>query len=258
MTAPFLISAVSVLLYMTGWFIAAQVRGRNDIADVAWGLGFILVAAVSLVAGDVYSPRSLVVSGLVLIWGLRLALHIHYRNRGRGEDPRYRKWREEWGQWFVLRSFLQVFMLQGLLLLLVAVPIIHVNTAAARPLGGLELIGLAVWLYGFCFEAVGDWQLLKFIRNPANKGKLMTSGLWRYTRHPNYFGEVTLWWGLWLMTLALPGGWLTIVGPLTITTLILKVSGIPMLERPYEGRADFQEYKRRTSAFFPLPPRGGI
>ena len=257
MTAAFLITGGSLLLYMTGWFIAAQIRGRNDIADVAWGLGFILVAAVSLVAGDVYSPRSLVVSSLVLIWGLRLALHIHYRNRGRGEDPRYRKWREEWGQWFVLRSFLQVFMLQGILLLLVAVPIVHVNTAAALPLGWLELLGLAVWLYGFCFETVGDWQLLQFIRNPRNKGKLMTSGLWRYTRHPNYFGEVTLWWGLWLMTLALPGGWLTIIGPLTITTLILKVSGIPMLERPYEERADFQEYQRRTSAFFPLPPKRG-
>lgn len=257
MTATFLITGGTVLLYMSGWFIAAQIRGRNDIADVAWGLGFILVAAVSLVAGDVYSPRSLVVSSLVLIWGLRLALHIHYRNRGRGEDPRYRKWREEWGKWFVLRSFLQVFMLQGLLLLLVAVPIVCVNTAVAGSLGWLDLLGLAIWLYGFCFEAVGDWQLLKFIRDPANKGKLMTSGLWRYTRHPNYFGEVTLWWGLWMMTLALPGGWLTVVGPLTITILILKVSGIPMLERPYEERADFQEYKRRTSAFFPLPPKGG-
>jgi len=257
MTRTFLICGGGILLYMTGWFIAAQIRGRNDIADVAWGLGFTLVAVVSLVAGDVYSPRGLLVSGLVLAWGLRLALHIHNRNRGRGEDPRYRQWREEWGKWFVLRSFLQVFMLQGALLLLVAVPIVFVNTAPAGPLGWLDLLGLAVWLYGFGFEAVGDWQLLKFIRNPGNKGKLMTSGLWRYTRHPNYFGEVTLWWGIWLMTLCLPGGWLTIVGPLTITILILKVSGIPMLEKPYEDRADFQEYKRRTSAFFPLPPTGG-
>jgi steroid 5-alpha reductase family enzyme len=242
---------------MTGWFIAARIRGRNDIADVAWGLGFILVAVVSMIAGHVFSLRALLVSTLVLIWGLRLALHIHSRNRGKGEDPRYRKWREEWGKWFVLRSFLQVFMLQGILLLLVAVPIIFTNTAPATPLGWLDFLGLAVWLYGFCFEAVGDRQLLKFIRNPANKGTLMTSGLWRYSRHPNYFGEVTLWWGIWLMTLALPGGWLTIIGPLTITFLILKVSGIPMLEKPYEDRADFQEYKLRTSAFFPLPPKGG-
>ncbi|MFZ4859421.1 MAG: DUF1295 domain-containing protein [Desulfuromonadaceae bacterium] len=254
----FLITAASVIVYMTGWFIAAQIRGRNDIADVAWGLGFVLTAAVSLVAGNLYSPRALLVSALVLIWGLRLALHIHTRNRGRGEDPRYRKWREEWGTWFVLRSFLQVFMLQGILLLLVAVPVVFVNQAPPTPFGWLDLLGFAVWLYGFGFEAVGDRQLLKFIRDPTNKGKLMTSGLWRYTRHPNYFGEVTLWWGIWLMTLTLPGGWLTIIGPLTITILILKVSGIPMLEKPYEKRADFQEYKRHTSAFIPLPPKGGI
>jgi steroid 5-alpha reductase family enzyme len=253
----FLITSASVIVFMTGWFIAAQIRGRNDIADVAWGLGFVLAAAVSLVAGNLYSPRALLVSTLVLFWGLRLALHIHSRNRGKGEDPRYRKWREEWGRWFALRSFLQVFMLQGVLLLLVAVPIVFANTADARPLGWLDLLGLLIWLYGFIFEAVGDWQLLKFIRNPANKGKLMTSGLWRYTRHPNYFGEVTLWWGIWLMTLSLTGGWMTIIGPLTITFLILKVSGIPMLEKPYEERADFQEYQRHTSAFVPLPPKGG-
>jgi steroid 5-alpha reductase family enzyme len=258
MTVVFMITAASILVYMTGWFIAAQVRGRNDIADVAWGLGFILVAGVSLVAAGVYPLRGLLVSGLVLIWGGRLALHIHSRNRGRGEDSRYRKWREEWGKWFVLHSFLQVFMLQGILLLLVATPVVFVNQAPAAPLGWLDLLGLAIWLTGFCFEAIGDWQLQTFIRNPANKGNLMTSGLWRYTRHPNYFGEVTLWWGIWLMTLSLPGGWMTVVGPMTITVLILKVSGIPMLEKPYEDRADFQEYKRRTSAFFPLPLRGGI
>jgi steroid 5-alpha reductase family enzyme len=256
MIRTFLICGGAVLLYMTGWFIAARIRGRNDIADVAWGLGFILVAIISLVSSGAFSARGLLVSWLVLIWGVRLALHIHSRNRGRGEDPRYRKWREEWGTWFVLRSFLQVFMLQGVLLLLVAVPIVFVNTAASKPLGWLDLLGLAIWLYGFCFEAVGDWQLLKFIRDPGNKGRLMTSGLWRYTRHPNYFGEVTLWWGIWLMTLALPGSWLTIIGPLTITFLILKISGIPMLEKPYEDRADFQEYKHRTSPFFPLPPKG--
>jgi steroid 5-alpha reductase family enzyme len=258
MMRVFLTCGCAVLLYMTGWFIVAQVRGRNDIADVAWGLGFILVALVSLVTSGVYSARGVLVSGLALIWGLRLALHIHSRNRGRGEDPRYLKWREEWGKWFVLRSFLQVFMLQGFLLLLVAVPIVFANKAPAGPLGWLDLLGLLVWLYGFGFEAIGDRQLLKFIRDPDNKGKLMTSGLWRYTRHPNYFGEVTLWWGVWLMTLSLSGGWLTVVGPLTITILILKVSGIPMLEKPYEERADFQEYKRRTSAFLPLPPREGI
>lgn len=246
-----------MLVYMTCWFVAAQIRGRNDIADVAWGPGFILAAAVSLLAGGHCSPRALVVSLLVLVWGVRLALHIHTRNRGKGEDPRYRQWREEWGRWFVLRSFLQVFMLQGVLLVLVAVPVIVVNAAPPTPFIWLDGVGGLVWLIGFSFEAVGDRQLLRFIRNPANRGKLMTAGLWRYTRHPNYFGEVTLWWGIWLMALSVPGGYWTIIGPLTIAVLILKVSGIPMLERRYEGRPDFEAYKRNTSAFFPLPPRSG-
>ncbi|AAR35699.1 DUF1295 domain-containing protein [Geobacter sulfurreducens] len=256
MTAILLTTAGFVLASMTGWFVASRLKGRNDIADVAWGLGFILAAAVSLVAGGHYAPRGLLVSLLVLVWGVRLALHIHTRNRGKGEDPRYRQWREEWGRWFVLRSFLQVFMLQGVLLVLVAVPVIFVNGAPPTPLGWLDSLGFFIWLTGFLFEAVGDRQLLHFIRNPENKGQLMTGGLWRYTRHPNYFGEVTLWWGIWLIALAVPGGWWTVIGPLAITVLILKVSGIPMLEKHYEGRPDFEEYKRRTSAFFPLPPRG--
>ena len=255
MTRVFLITLAAVLLSMTGWFIASLLRGRNDIADTAWGLGFILAAAVSLFAGKTFAGRALLVSSLVLIWGIRLALHIHSRNRGKGEDPRYRKWREEWGRWFVPRSFLQVFMLQGVLLLMVATPVVFINAAPARPLTGIDGIAMAVWCTGFLFETIGDLQLRRFLANPANRGRLMTSGLWHYSRHPNYFGEVTLWWGIWLLALPLPGGWLTVIGPLTITFLILKVSGIPMLEEPYEGRPDFEEYKSRTSAFFPLPPR---
>jgi len=255
LTRIFLLAAGAVLLYMTVWFVAALLRKRNDIADVAWGLGFVLTGLVSLAAAGEYAPRGLLATGLVAIWGVRLALHIFLRNRGKGEDPRYRKWREEWGRWFLPRSFLQVFMLQGALLVLVATPLIFVNAAPASPLSWIDGLGALVWLAGFFFETVGDLQLSRFLRDPANRGKLMTGGLWRYTRHPNYFGEVTLWWGIWLLAAAVPNGWATVIGPLAITFLILKVSGIPMLEERYEGRADFQEYKRRTSAFFPLPPR---
>lgn len=250
-----IVSAIAVLTYMVGWFIASLFLGRNDIADVAWGPGFIVAAAASLAAGGVYSPRALLLCCLVVIWGARLALHIHVRDRGRGEDPRYRTWREQWGRWFLPRSFLQVFMLQGAFLALVAAPVIFVNASPASPLGALDALGTLVWLVGFIFEAAGDLQLLRFRRDPANRGRLMTEGLWRYTRHPNYFGEVTLWWGVWLVALSVPGGWATVIGPLTITGLILKVSGIPLLERRYDGRPDFEAYRRRTSAFFPLPPR---
>jgi steroid 5-alpha reductase family enzyme len=251
----YLICLAVIWIYEACWFLFAWAKGRNDFADVAWGLGFVGVAGVSLVAGNSYSFRGVQVSGLVLLWGLRLALHIHARNSGRGEDPRYRQWRETWGRWFLLRSFLQIYLLQGTLLVVVATPIIFANASADTPLGAVDFLGLAVWLTGFLFEAVGDWQLLTFMRNPVNKGKIMTSGLWRFSRHPNYFGEVTLWWGVWLIVCSLPNGWMTLIGPLTITVLILKVSGIPMLERRYAGRADFEAYKRRTSVFLPLPPR---
>jgi len=254
MTRTLLMTCGVVLAYMTVWFVIALMKGRNDIVDVAWGPGFILAAFVSLLVGGAYSGRGLLISLLVLLWGTRLALHIHARNRGKEEDHRYRKWREEWGDSFFVRSFLEIFMLQGVLLVVVAIPVIFVNASPSVPFSKLNWVGVAVWLTGFYFEAMGDWQLLRFIREPVNRGKLMTAGLWRYTRHPNYFGEVTLWWGIWLMTLGVPGAWLTIIGPLTITLLILKVSGVPMLERHYEGRADYEEYRRRTSAFFPRPP----
>ena len=253
----FILCTAAVLAYMSCWFLAARIMERNDLADVAWGPGFIVAAGVSLAAGGQYSPRGLLLCGLVLAWGTRLALHIHSRNRGKGEDPRYKKWREEWGRWFVLRTFLQVFMLQGALLIVVAFPVIFVIARPAYPLGPLDALGTLIWLAGFIFETIGDRQLLLFLRDPANKGRLMTGGLWRYTRHPNYFGEVALWWGVWLIAVSVPGGWLTVIGPLTITALILKVSGIPMLERRYYGRPDFEDYRRRTSAFFPLIPHNG-
>jgi steroid 5-alpha reductase family enzyme len=256
MMTVFLTTGGVVLCYMTLCFFLSLVKKRNDIADVAWGIGFIVAAVVSLVAANNYAPRAQLVTLLVMAWGSRLAVHIHVRNRGKGEDPRYRKWREEWGGNFYLRSFLQVFLLQGFLLLTIATPVIAVNVSGATTLNWFDGVGALVWLTGFLFEAVGDWQLLRFIRNPANRGSLMTSGLWRYSRHPNYFGEVTLWWGIWLFALSTPYGWLSVIGPITITMLILKVSGIPMLEKKYENRPDFQEYKKRTSPFFPLPPRG--
>lgn len=242
-------------VYMTIWFLIALRLRRNDVADVAWGGGFVVAAFTALVVAGTVTPRAAVTTFLVLVWGLRLAIHIGFRSRGKGEDPRYRAWRESWGRYFMVRSFLQVFMLQGLLLLLISLPVIRINAAPASPLTFLDGLGIAVWLIGFFFEATGDWQLKQFVQNPANKGKTMMTGLWRYSRHPNYFGEVTQWWGIYLIALSTPKGWLTIIGPITITILILFVSGIPMLEKKYQGRPEFEAYKRRTSAFFPLPPK---
>ena len=255
MHSAFHTAVASVLMYMLLWFIVSLVLRRNDVADVAWGGGFIVAAVAALASSGVTTSRALLVIALVIIWGLRLLLHIGFRNRGKGEDARYRKWREEWGKNATLRSFFQIYILQGVLLLVISLPDIRSITATDSPLGLVDLLGAIVWLTGFLFEAISDWQLLQFKKDRANKGKVISTGLWRYSCHPNYFGEVTLWWGIFLIALTVPGGWITIAGPVTITLLIIGVSGIPMLEKKYEGNAEFDEYKRRTSAFFPLPPK---
>jgi steroid 5-alpha reductase family enzyme len=248
-------AAATVLIYMLLWFVVSLIIKRNDVADVAWGGGFIVAALAALVSRGVVTDRAALMVTLVSLWGVRLALHIGLRNLGKGEDARYRKWREEWGRHATLRSFFQIYILQGVLLLVISLPVIRAITAPDSAFGLMDLLGTSVWLTGFLFEAISDWQLLQFKKDRANKGKVIATGLWRFSRHPNYFGEVTLWWGIFLIALTAPGGWMTIIGPITITGLILGVSGIPMLEKKYEGNAEFDAYKRRTSAFFPLPPK---
>lgn len=238
---------------MSLWFVVSVLKKRNDVADVAWGLGFVLMTWMSYFLSGNLGVRGLLVGVLVSIWGLRLAWHIHTRNKDKAEDYRYLAWRKAWGKWFYLRSYVQVYLLQGALLFLIVSPIILINTSPEPALGVLDGLGVALWLFGFYFEAVGDAQLARFIKDPANKGKLMQSGLWAYTRHPNYFGEVVLWWGVWLIALSVPTGWLGIIGPITISFLILKVSGIPMLEKKLEENPDFADYKRRVSKFIPIP-----
>ncbi len=248
-------AALVVLVYMTTWFFIALIRRRNDLADVAWGPGFIFVSLATQFRNSQTHSRAHLVTALVLLWALRLSLHIYLRNRGKAEDFRYRQWRQEWGRWFVPRTYLHVFLLQGVLMLLIAAPIIVVQSSVGPHLNWLDLLGVIVWSAGFYFEAVGDYQLRQFVKDSSNRGKIMKSGLWRFTRHPNYFGEVVLWWGILLIALSAPNGWIALIGPVTITFLLLQVSGIPMLEKKYEWNPEFEEYKKRTSAFFPLRPK---
>lgn len=247
------ILALTLLGYMTLWFFVSIIKKRNDVADIAWGLGFVLIAWLSYFLSD-YSFKALLVNGLVTIWGMRLSLHIYNRNRNKPEDPRYMEWRKQWKN-FYIRSYLQVFLLQGIFLFMISLPVIFTNFSISSGFGILEIVGLIVWVIGFYFEVVGDKQLKDFISDPANKGKLMVEGLWRYSRHPNYFGEVTQWWGIFIIASSIPGSSYTVLGPITITILILYVSGIPLLEKKYSGRPDFEEYRKRTSLFFPLPPK---
>lgn len=250
----FLTLAGILFAYMNVWFFVSLIKRRNDVADVAWGLGFVLLAWISFFLGNGRTVAGALACVLVTIWGIRLAAHIYFRNRGKTEDYRYMEWRKAWGKWFYIRSYFQVYILQGLFLYCIALPLFILNRNEAG-VGLLFVAGIVIWTVGFFFEVVGDRQLAQFIHDPANKGKLMTSGLWAYSRHPNYFGEVTQWWGIWLMALSAPGGWIGIIGPFTISFLILKVSGVPLLEKKMALNPEFESYKKRVSMFFPLPPR---
>jgi len=248
-------AAGAVFVYMTAVFLIAVLAKDNSIVDVAWGPGFILVAVVTFWLRPGFEARHLLITLLVAIWGLRLAIHIFLRNRGRGEDFRYAKWRKDWGRWFIPRSFFQVFMLQGIFMLIISSSIVLVNRSPESGLTLLDALGGILWLIGFLFEAVGDYELKRFKQKPESKGKIMTTGLWKYTRHPNYFGEAALWWGIWLIALSVDSGWAAIISPLTISFLLLKVSGVKMLEKKYAGNEEFAAYARRTSPFFPWFPK---
>jgi steroid 5-alpha reductase family enzyme len=240
---------------MNLWFLLAVATRRNDLADTAWGLGFVLVAAFALAKSGADNPRMVLAFILVLLWGLRLAFHIFTRNRGRSEDSRYRAWREQWGKTWLVQSYLKVFIFQGFLLLAVITPVYFIAVRSFNGWSWLDLLGAIVWLIGFYIEAVGDWQLRRFTADTANKGKVMDQGLWRYSRHPNYFGEVLMWWGIYFISLSLPGAWPGFIGPALITYLILFVSGIPLLEKRYANDPAYAEYKKRTSVFIPWTVR---
>ncbi len=251
----FEIPALFVFIHLNIAFIIATLRKDNSVADIAWGLGFIVATYAAFLTKGRVTLREVLSLTLVTLWGLRLAGHVYLRNRNRNEDFRYKKWREQWGDRALIYSYFQVFILQGFLLLIIATPLLLINSTAGASFGFLDLIGLLIWAVGFSFEALADWQLYKFKEDKANKGELLTSGLWKYSRHPNYFGEVVLWWGVFLLALAHPYGLVSIIGPLTITILILKVSGVPLLEKKMEGNAAFEAYKEKTSIFIPLPPK---
>lgn len=245
-------------MFFTIAFFIAQAKKNNGLQDVAWGAGFIVAALYSYLFSNTESLNGLVITIFVVLWGGRLAYHLFKRNWNSEEDKRYVAMRKRWeanGNNIALIAYLKVFMFQMLLLIIIVQPVLLANTRAGNGLKLVNYIGIAVWIVGYYFEVVGDAQLKKFKSDPSNKGKLMTSGLWAYTRHPNYFGEATMWWGIFLVSIVEPLSLIGIVGPATITFLLLKVSGVPMLEKKYEGREDFEEYKKRTSKFIPMPEK---
>lgn len=249
--------AVAVAGMILLWFVSLRIRDVS-IIDIAWGgMGALLaVLSFSLTPGLV--PRHLLITGMATLWGVRLAYHIGSRKWGdTEEDFRYAAMRADHPESFPLRSLFTVFLLQAFLIWAITLPVQLVQLRETPvDLTALDFLGLAVWVVGFAFEAVGDRQLRGFLSDPANEGKVMDRGLWRYTRHPNYFGDSLVWWGIFLVATATPGGWMTIFSPVLMTWFLTKVSGVPLLEEALaERREGYREYMRRTSPFIPWPPK---
>jgi steroid 5-alpha reductase family enzyme len=259
MTATVLLASAGAALglFVGVWLVSLVVHDAS-VVDIFWGLGFVVIAWVCAAVGHGDEDRRVLLAVLVTIWGVRLASHIGRRNHGKGEDPRYVAMRKRDGDRFWLTSFDRVFLIQAVTLWVISLPLQAAGSLGSHnKLGALDAIGVAVWLIGFIFESLGDYQLDCFRADPGNKGEVMDKGLWHYTRHPNYFGDATVWWGLAIVSFGagLAAGW-GAVGAMIDTLILTRVSGKPVLEKDIEQRRPgYRAYIERTSGFFPLPPR---
>jgi steroid 5-alpha reductase family enzyme len=242
---------------MTSLWSVSIIIKNVSIVDLFWGFGFVLAGWFYFLHTDGYEPRKMILMTLVTIWGLRLTGYLTWRNAGRGEDFRYRQFRQNYGErryWWV--SFFQTFLLQGVLMWLISAPLLgaQINTSSGS-LGMADYLGMTFWIIGFIFEAGGDFQLARFRADPSNKGKVLNTGFWRYTRHPNYFGDTAVWWGFGLISIA-AGSWLAALGSLLMTALIIKVSGVALLEKSLVSeKPQYRDYIEKTSSFFPWFPK---
>jgi len=245
--------AATLLVSVVAW-IVSLIKGDVSIVDSLWSLMILLCLLVYVVLADQTGSRTPWVIGLVAIWAIRLSLHITIRNHGEPEDRRYQAIRANNQPHFEFKSLYIVFLLQGLLAWVICLPVVAAVSGEAPP-GPLDYFGIALWLTGMFFEVVGDYQLSRFLKEKKSETAVLDTGLWRYTRHPNYFGEAVLWWGFYLMALS-AGAWWTIIAPLLMTFLLLRVSGVAMLEKDISGRRPaYRDYIRKTNAFFPGPPQ---
>jgi steroid 5-alpha reductase family enzyme len=254
------ILAVNALLVVAGmlatWLVSLA-RRNASVVDVVWGPGFSAIALATSQLAHGSAARRALVTSLAALWGLRLGAYLFWRNYGKPEDFRYQAMRRHWGARFPVVSLATVFTLQGALMYTISLPL-QVAQLAAEPaqLGLCEALGAGLWLVGMGFESLGDWQLARFRADPANAGRVLDTGLWRYTRHPNYFGDCLVWWGFFALALAVPGGVYCVVSPVVMTILLRRVSGVSLLERSLAKRKPgYAAYMARTNAFVPGPPR---
>jgi steroid 5-alpha reductase family enzyme len=246
---------VSLGLMIALWLLSLVLK-NSSIVDIFWGTGFVISGWVYFaLTPDGFLLRKLLIVLLTTVWGLRLSLYILWRNAGKGEDYRYQVWRKEAGAQWWWRSFFKVFLLQGILMAIISAPLLAAQfRSAPSRLTVLDFLGAATWLVGFFFEAAGDLQLARFKSDPANKGRVMDRGVWRLTRHPNYFGDAAQWWGYFIIA-ASAGGWWTVFSPVLMTLFLLRVSGVTLLEKTLAKRPGYEVYIDTTSAFIPWFPR---
>lgn len=256
--AALAVAAITIACLMFATWLLSLVLKNASIVDIAWGLGFVAVAWAVRLTADGNNARQNLLVAMVSVWGLRLAGYLFWRNHGKGEDFRYKAMRNRWGAKFPIVSLATVFTLQGTLMWIVSLGVQAAQVRTTPSIGVLAILGVIVWLIGLTFEVVGDAQLARFKADSSNAGKVMDRGLWKYTRHPNYFGDSAMWWGIALVCIETGIGALGILGAAVMTYFLLKISGVAMLERSLAKRKpDYAAYMERTSAFFPLPPKRG-
>lgn len=249
-------SAIAIVVLMVATWILSLILTNASIVDIAWGFGFVVVAWVSRLVGEGDDARQWLLTILTTIWGLRLAGYLLWRNAGHGEDYRYRAMRKRWGPRFPIISLLTVFALQGTLMWIVSLGVQLGQADPTPSIGVIAYIGVAVYLVGLFFEVVGDAQLARFKADPASAGRVMDRGLWKYTRHPNYFGDACVWWGLALIAAETGSGAWGLIGAVVMTILLRRVSGVTLLERSLRKRREgYVDYIARTSPFVPRPPK---
>jgi steroid 5-alpha reductase family enzyme len=246
-----------ILLLMTILWIVSIIIKNVSIVDLFWGFGFVITSFYYFLKTEGSGPRKIILMSLVAIWGLRLSAYLAWRNIGKGEDFRYREFRKKYGEtryWWI--SFFQTFLLQGVLMWLISLPLLGAQYSGQNnQIGFFDLAGIAFWLIGFSFEAGGDYQLANFKADSSNKGKVLNTGFWRYTRHPNYFGDASVWWGYGVISIA-AGSYIPVIGAMIMTALIIKVSGVALLEKSLKDtKPQYREYIKKTSAFLPWFPK---
>jgi steroid 5-alpha reductase family enzyme len=252
----YLLSFAAIMAMMTIlWLISIKIKNVS-IVDLFWGFGFVVAGFVYFIFTEGFQTRKILLMTMVAIWGLRLSIYLAWRNLGKGEDFRYRKFRKDYGEnryWWI--SFFQTFLLQGILMWLISAPLLGAQYYFRNTFGIFDFIGVVLWIIGFVFEAGGDIQLARFKADPTNKGKVLNTGFWHYTRHPNYFGDAAVWFGYGFICLSAGGYW-PILGSVLMTALIIKVSGVALLEKTLnETKPEYKDYIEKTSAFIPWFPK---